>query len=95
LFVLSLCVRSEPALEDKVSRPPAALTAATLSHVVMVISPIVPVSVLGFLVSLMQQKTAFQPRGVRRLCLSVKKANILGECMCTVHWVHAYCMLGT
>ncbi|KAK7106063.1 dynein axonemal assembly factor 8-like [Littorina saxatilis] len=68
----------DPLLEPKPSRPPAALTATTLSHVVMVISPIVPIWVLGFLVSLMQQKAAFQPRGIRRLCLSVKKANTLG-----------------
>jgi len=39
----------------------------------------VPIWVLGFLVSLMQQKAAFQPRGIRRVCLSMKKANTLGE----------------
>ena len=66
-------------LEERISRPPAALTASTVSHVVLVISPVVPVWVLGFLISLMQQKAAFQPRGIRRVCLSVKKANALGR----------------
>ncbi|KAL8596211.1 hypothetical protein ACOMHN_021251 [Nucella lapillus] len=69
---------SDPLLESKPARPPAALTATTLGHVVLVVSPIVPVWILGFLVSLVQQKAAFQPRGLRRLCLSVKKANSLG-----------------
>lgn len=60
-------------------RPPAALTATTLSSVFLVFSAWVPPSAAGVILSVCQRR-GYQLSGVRRLCLSNKKASTLGMC---------------
>lgn len=66
-------------MQEAPPRPPAALSGTTKSHVILVIAPVVPVSVLGLLIQAVQQKAGFQPRGIRRLCLSVRRATNIGQ----------------
>ncbi|KAK7479411.1 hypothetical protein BaRGS_00029328 [Batillaria attramentaria] len=68
----------DAALEPVPSRPPAALTATTLGHVILAMPPLIPPSIMGFLVFNLQKKGACQPRGIRRMCLNVRRAAALG-----------------
>lgn len=56
----------------------ATLSATTTSDVVLVVSPVVPVCVLGLVLSLCQQR-GYRLNGVHRLHLTVKQATGLGE----------------
>ncbi|XP_064651155.1 dynein axonemal assembly factor 8-like [Lineus longissimus] len=58
-------------------RPPALLTAMTLSDVFMAISPLLPTQCLG-LILVVCQRRGYQVRGIRRTKLTSKKANCLG-----------------
>ncbi|KAH9504288.1 hypothetical protein Btru_064554 [Bulinus truncatus] len=58
-------------------RPPASLTATCKADILLILSPLLPVSYTGVLLSTAQRR-GFQVRGVKRLCLSVKMAGSLG-----------------
>jgi hypothetical protein len=59
-------------------RPPALLTAMTLSDVIMAVSPLLPTRCLG-LILVVCQRRGYQLRGIRRTKLTSKKANCLGR----------------
>lgn len=59
-------------------RPPATLTATTKSHVILILSALVPIRALGLLLATCQRR-GYQLRGLRRNKLTVKKAKTLGE----------------
>ncbi|XP_055867337.1 dynein axonemal assembly factor 8-like isoform X2 [Biomphalaria glabrata] len=58
-------------------RPPASLTATCKGDIILILSPLVPISYTGVLMSTAQRR-GFQMRGVKRICMSVKMAGSLG-----------------
>ncbi|XP_077985176.1 dynein axonemal assembly factor 8-like [Glandiceps talaboti] len=58
-------------------RPPATLTATTCGDVFLVISPLIPTQYIGFVLSVCHNR-GFQVRGIRRMRMSVKRANNMG-----------------
>lgn len=68
---------NEKILDRTVVRPVATLTATTVSSVFLVISPLVPVSCLGLVLSLCQLR-GYRLSGVKRLHLNTKQATALG-----------------
>ena len=65
-------------INDTAHRPLATLTATTRSEIILAISPLVPPKCFGVVLASCQRR-GYQVTGVRRICLSSKKAAALGK----------------
>ncbi|XP_002738289.2 dynein axonemal assembly factor 8-like [Saccoglossus kowalevskii] len=58
-------------------RPPATLTATTQGDIFLTVSPLIPTHCIGTIITVCHNR-GFQLRGIRRMRLSVKRANSIG-----------------